>query len=169
MKKISIHLFIFSLFISISTAQFKSELENSNAGYPQILKSQENTILGLFNPENFTMRHSYTMSYSSFGGYGIALGIYTNSMSYKFSDNLNASADISLIHSPFSSFNKGVTDKLTGIYLTKAELNYKPYDNFIIQLRYEQLPYNYFYNPFYYGINRYGYFYDPFYSNSFLR
>lgn len=168
MKKILIYFLFTFVFTTLSLSQFKSELENANSGYPTILKSQENTFLGLFNPENFSMKHRYTMSYSSLGGNGIALGIYTNTMSYKFSDNLNASADISLIHSPFSSYNKGVTDKLTGIYLTRAELNYKPYDNFIIQFRFDQIPYNYF-NPFYYNYGRSGYFDNPFYSRDFLR
>ncbi len=162
MKKLSVYLLLLMLSTFSLFSQYKSEVENRESGYPAILKSQENTILGLFNPENFSMKHSYSMSYSSFGGQGLALGIYTNSMSYKFNDQLNAKADISLVHSPFSSYSKGVTDKLNGIYLSKAELNYKPYDNFIIQLRYQQLPYNY-YNPFYY--NSYGresYLHDPF-------
>jgi hypothetical protein len=74
---------------------------------------------------------------------------------------LNVKTDISLIHSPFSSYSKGVTDQLTGIYLTNAEVNYKPYDNLIIQLRYNKSPYSY-YDPFNSNYSRYGYYNDPF-------
>ena len=166
MRKTYLVLALFVFAISFSFSQYKSDLENQDSGLPAILKSQENTILGLFNPENFSMKHSYTMSYSSFGSQGIALGMYTNSMSYKFTDNLNVKADISLIHSPFSSYSKGVTDKLTGIYLSNAEVNYKPYDNFIIQLRYNRLPYSSYYDPFNSNYSRFGYYNDPFSSYS---
>jgi hypothetical protein len=160
MKKIYICLALLVFATSFSFSQLISDLENQDNSLPTILKSQENTILGLFNPENFSMHHNYTMSYSSFGGNGIALGVYTNSMSYKFSDKLNVKTDISLIHSPFSTYSKGVTDKLSGIYLSNAEVNYKPYDNIIIQLRYNKSPYSY-YDPFS-NYSRYGYFNDPF-------
>jgi hypothetical protein len=163
MKKLTIYLALIIIATSYSISQLKTDLDNKDSGYPTILKSQENTILGLFNPENFSMKHSYSMSYSSFGGNGIALGIYTNSMSYKFNDQLNVKTDISLIHSPFSSYSKGVTDQLTGLYLTKAELNYKPYDNFIIQLRYDRIPYN-SYDPFYSSYGRRSFYNDPFYD-----
>jgi len=168
MRKIYLLLAVFVFTASFALCQYKSELENQNGGMPQILKSQENTILGLFNPENFSMKHSYTMSYSSLGGNGLALGMYTNSMNYKFTENLNVRADVSLIHSPFSSYSKGVTDNLTGIYLSRAEINYKPYDNVYIQLKYNKSPYSY-YDPLYSGLNRYGYlgyYNDPFYDFS---
>ena len=171
MKKIIFVIMFISLMISFSFAQYKSELDNQNVGMPQIFKTNDNNILGFFNPENFSMKHSYSMSYNSFAG--MALGVYTNTMSYKFSEDLNVSADISLAHAGLGSYNKALSDQLTGLYLSRAELNYRPFDNFIIQLRYErpQYPYYGYYNPFY-GYSRYsgygGRYDDPF-NNGFMR
>ena len=169
MKKTLFIVVFMSLMVSLSFAQYKSELDNKDVGMPQIFKTSDNTILGIINPENFSMKHSYSMSYNSFAG--MALGVYTNTMSYKFSDNLNVSADISLAHAGLgNNYNKALADQLTGLYLSRAELNYKPFDNFIIQLRYEKPPYyGYGYNPYYGYYNRYGgsRYEDPF--NSFMR
>ena len=164
MKKMLLVAIFISLVISCSFAQFKSELDNKDVGMPQIFKTNDNSFLGIFNPENFSMKHSYSMSYNSFAS--MALGVYTNSMSYKFSEDLNVVADISLAHAGLGSYNKALSDQLTGLYLSRAELNYRPFDNFIIQLRYERPPYyGYGYSPFYGYYNRYGggrYYEDPF-------
>ena len=159
MKKVLFVILFTTLMISFSFAQFKSELDNKNVGMPQIFKTNDNTILGFINPENFSMKHSYSMSYNSFAG--MALGVYTNTMSYKFNEDLNVVADISLAHSGLGTYNKALSDQLTGISLSRAELNYRPFDNFIIQLRYEKAPYGYgYYNPFYGYYSRYGSRYD---------
>lgn len=157
MRKVLFITMIITFMVSFSFAQFKSELDNKNVGMPQILKSNDNTFLGFINPENFSMKHSYSMSYNSFAG--MALGVYTNTMSYKFSDNLNVEADVSLAHAGLGSYSKAFADQLTGLSLSRAEINYKPFDNFIIQLRYEKPPYGY-YNPFYGYYSRYGSRYD---------
>jgi hypothetical protein len=164
MKKVLFITMLVILAVSFSFAQFKSELDNKNVGMPQILKSNDNTVLGFINPENFSMKHSYSMSYNSLAG--MALGVYTNTMSYKFNENLNIEADISLAHAGLGSYSKALADQLTGLYLSRAEINYRPYDNFIIQLRYERPTYPYYgyYNPFYGYYSRYGsrYYDDPF-------
>ncbi|MGE5316241.1 MAG: hypothetical protein ACM3Q4_16220 [Acidobacteriota bacterium] len=100
--------------------------------------------LGFFNPENFTMRQSYSMSYSAFGRQGIALGRYTNSMMYKFSDKLDARVDVSLQHSPYSTLDKRLQSNLTGIFIDRAELNYKPADNMFLRVSFRQVPYSYY-------------------------
>ena len=112
--------------------------------------------LGFFNPENFTMHHSYSMSYSAFGSQGIALGRYTNSMEYKFSDKLDAHVAVSMQQSPYSTFDKGLTNSLTGIFLDRAEINYRPTDNTFLRVSFRQVPYYYGYNsPFMMGSSGY--------------
>jgi hypothetical protein len=163
MKKIGfLFIFIF-IFSFLAKAQFKSEIEKKDNIFEPIEGSQSNLILGLFNPENFSMKHSYSFIYSNFGvsGMGMGIGIYTNSMKYKFSDNLNAKIDISLAHSPFGSSNKSLVNKFSGLYINRAEVNYKPFDNFLIQVKYRQLP-AYSYSPYMYF--NYGLGYDPFYD-----
>ena len=105
--------------------------------------------LGFFNPENFTMQHSYSMSYSAMGSQGIALGRYTNSMQYKFSDKLDARVAVSMQHSPYSSFDQRLQSSLTGIFVDRAEINYRPTDNTLLRISYRQLPAYYGYNGMY--------------------
>ena len=86
-------------------------------------------------------------------------GIITHSPNLIFGfinpDNLNLEVDASLVHSPYSSFGKNHQNMLNGIYLSKAQLNYQPWDNFNISVQYRSLPGNY-YSPYsgFYGYNR---------------
>lgn len=146
-------------------AQFK------DSGFPKesikdgvVDQSSSNNLLGFLNTENFHMRHQYNLSYSSFGNHGLALGVYTNSMFYNFTNNLNVQADISLVHSPYSSFGKDFQNDLNGIYLSRAAINYMPWKDFSITFQYRNIPMNY-YPGFYESsmFNRIGY-YDPFYG-----
>ncbi|MBA4251116.1 MAG: hypothetical protein C0425_06410 [Chlorobiaceae bacterium] len=109
-----------------------------------IVNSNSNLIFGFINPNNFVMKHSYNLSYSAWGGNGMAVGAYTNSMFYKIADNFDVQADISLIHSPFNSFGREFGNQFNGIHLTRAQINYKPSDNFLITVQYRQIPFNYF-------------------------
>jgi hypothetical protein len=163
MKKFSILTILFITFTFYLNAQFKTDLDNKDNTFESIVKPESNLYLGFFNPENFSMKHSYSLLYSSFGSNSIGLGMYTNSMRYKFSSNLQARFDVSLVHSPFGSFSKNMTDKFTGIYVTRADLSYKPYDNVSISLRFRQVP-------SYLGYSQYGSMnYDPYFGyNSFF-
>ena len=155
MKKIILILLLVS---SVAFAQFKKDLEKPidiKGGITNY--SPSSFLLGFINPQNFDMHHSVSMSYSAFGGQGIALGVYTNNMSYKFNDNLDVEADVSFVNSPYSSFGEDHAKSLNGIYLSRAELNYRFSDDFKVSLRYNQLP-NGYYSPF--GYSRY----SPFYS-----
>lgn len=119
-------------------------------------------LLGFLNSENFHMNHQFSMSYSSFGSNGIALGVYTNSMLYNFADNLNVQADISLVNSPYSTLGQDFQNSLNGIYLSRAAVNYKPWKDVAISLQYRQLPY---YSPFsYYGNSMFNRDYNPFWE-----
>ena len=105
---------------------------------------------GFFNPDNLFMRQSYSMSYVAGGGQGLALGRYTNSMEYRFSDKISAQVDLSLQHSPYSTLPKNLQNSLTGLYLDRAQLNYRPAPNVLLQVSYRQLPWAYdgWYSPF---------------------
>lgn len=154
MKKLII---ISLVFASVTFGQFKEELDN-----PVDIKngitnySPSGLLSGFFNPNNFQMNHTVSMSYSAFGNQGIALGVYTNRMAYKFSEKLDVQADISFVNSPFSSFGDEHAKSLNGIYLSRAQLNYRFSEDFNISLRYNQVPYGY--SPYGYGR------YSPFYS-----
>src|SRR4030067_877325 len=128
-------------------------------------QSASGNLFGFLNSENFHMNHQFSMSYSSFGNNGFALGVYTNRMLYNFSDNLNIQTDISFVNSPYSTLGQDFQNNLNGIYLSRAAINYKPWKDVAVSLQYSQLQY---YNPYsrYYGnslYNRLGY-YDPFWG-----
>ncbi len=136
-----------------SPAQFKSQVEQS----PSVLEGLYRPSTGFFlfdwfNPANFQMHQSVEMSFQSFGGKGVSLGTYTNSMSYKFADNLNARADISLSYSPYSSFSSplnGGKNNLSSLYLSRLQMDYQPWKNVFLQVQYRQLPPgSYLYSPF---------------------
>ncbi len=138
---------------SAGLAQFKAQLEQEpNVADAIVRQDQSSLLFGWFDPSRFSMHHSLSMSYATMGGQGMSLGMYTNSMQYQVTDRLNARADVSLMYSPYNSFPTagGKKNDLSNIFLSRAELNYRPWDNVQIRLQYRQLPYGsyYGYSPF---------------------
>lgn len=153
MKKILALLIIIS---SVSLyGQFRDELNKQPDIKSGILNNGSSTLFGLFNADNFKMNHTFDISYQTSGFGNIALSTYTNSMFYKFSDKLNFQADVSLVNSPYNSFGKDFSKQINGIYLSRAQINYKPTDNMNIIFQYRSFPavyyspYMYDYSPFY--------------------
>ncbi|KAB2909403.1 MAG: hypothetical protein LC102_02390 [Ignavibacteriales bacterium] len=168
MKKIL--LFVIMLAIGAS-AQFKKDPFDK----PDIKEGLFNKEKGgdffsnLFNSENFSMHHSFNASYSTFGQYGLATTTYTNSMFYKFSDNLNIRLDASLVYSPYNSLGKTFQDNINGLYISRAELNFKPWENTVVRIQYRNIPagmYSGYYggygNPFYGYSNPWGSYYHSY-------
>lgn len=159
MKKV---LFILLVAVSISNAQFKEDLNRSMDVKSGIFNKNSSTFpFGFLGLQNFSMSHSFNLSYSTFGSFGMALGMYTNTMSLKFGDNINVQADVSLINSPYNTLGEALSKQINGIYLSRVEMNYKVSDNMNINLQYNNSPFGY-YSPFYYGG------YSPFFRNSFF-
>lgn len=148
MKKIII------CFIALSAAvfgQFRNQTAPKVTANDGIISTENSgSLFGFINPNNFHMKHTYSMSYTSIGSNGIAIGEYTNSMRYDFTNNLNVQVDASLIHSPYSSFGNGFADQISGAYLSKAQINYKPTKNTFITIEYNNRPFGY-YNDYYWN------------------
>ena len=142
-------------------AQFKrTSQEEPKVSDSFIRPTTQSDWLGFFNPDNFKMRQSYSMSYTSMGGQGLALGMYTNSMLYKVSDKVDARVDVSLQHSPYSTFDQRLQSSLTGVFLNRAEVNYRPTDNVLLRVSYEKLPFGLYgmyspYSGFFHGSENY--------------
>jgi hypothetical protein len=138
--------FIIFLFLAIITkAQYRDELNSSVDVKSGILNNSSSSSLSDFiNPDNFSMHHSFEMSYSTFGGGGMALGVYTNSMAFKFNDQLMLETDLSLVNSPYNSFGKDFSKNINGIYLSRAQLTFKPLDNMSVIVQYRQIPGGYY-------------------------
>jgi hypothetical protein len=161
MKKLGI-LFFVIIFISAVDAQFKdSGFHDSDIKNAMVDNYSTSSFLGFLNPNNFQMHQTYDLSYSAFGGQGLALGVLTNSMLYKFTNNLSGQLDISLVHSPYSTLGKDFQNNLNGIYISRASINYQPWKNMSISVQYRNLPYSSYYNPFN-PYSYYGYGFDSF-------
>jgi len=156
MKKILIALVLFLAGTAFS--QYKDPPFPTANIKDGIINTNSSSLFGFLNSDNFSMNQSISMSYSSFGNEGLAMGVYTNSMAYKFSNKLNVQADVSVVNSPYSSFGQKFQNNLNGIYLSKAAINYKPWDDVYITFQYRNVPNNY-YSP--YG---YGYYGNSFYN-----
>ena len=160
MKKIifiSLLLFAGSVF-----AQFKDKGTSAVDLRSGMIKNYNSSfVLGFINMKNLEMHNSFSMSYSSFGGQGLALGVFTNSLFYKFNDNLNFLLQTSIVNSPYSTMGMNFSKNLNGIYIRRAQLNYRPTKNTFISIEFSNDPTRCV-NPYYGG----GY-YNPFYNNFF--
>jgi len=158
MRKISIILIILALTGSMSYAQFK------DIPYETKVKLQNNNlILGFLNPKNFSLTHSFNLSYQTFGSGSYSIASYTGTLSYKVLKNLNVSADITMQYSPFASIsgntpgmNNDLQKSLSGVYLSRLSLNYRPTKNMFINIEYmNNKNYNWF-NDYDYYFSRFG-------------
>ena len=138
---------------AITAAQFKSQVEQESRISEGLMhQSAPQFLLGWFNPDKFHMRHSFDLSFTTFGNNSVSLGTYTNSMMYEVTDNLMARADLSMSYSPYNNLPtlNGKKNDLSSIYLSRAQLDYRPWENVLVQFQYRTLPYgSYYYSPFY--------------------
>ncbi len=154
-------LIVFSLMSISLFGQFKNQLpQDVNVGSSMLAPRSNNLLFGFFNPANFRMSHSYNFSYTSFGKHSLALGMYTNSIFYKFSDPLTMQVDVSLTHSPYNTFGRQFQNQFNGIYLSRAALNWRPSENTMIHFEFRNLPTSYYLMNPYYGYYPYWYRYD---------
>ena len=158
MKRLGILVAGVIIFSTCMFGQFKSQ-ENEQPSPAQYLvhpATSINSFFGLFNPDNFMMRHDFSFSYLSTGGNGLSLASYTNSMFYKIADPLNVRVDLTLQGSPFGQYGSAQQSDLSKLYLSRAELNYRPSENFLVKVQYNQLPLSYWgsypgYSPYVWG------------------
>jgi hypothetical protein len=153
---------IFLLTTSVSVfGQFRDNGSSEPRVKDGMVDESSNYLFGFLNSENFKMQHSFSLSYSSFGGQGLSLGTYTNSMFYKLMNNLNVQMDVSVLFSPYSSFGKSFQEDISGIYISRASVNYRPFKDMEISIQYRSLPY---YNPYYGSYN--GFYSNPFFESN---
>ncbi len=139
MKKL---IMAFVVVLSITTfAQYKGPAFPNTDVRDGIIAQPSTSLFGFIIPQNFKMNQSYSMSYSTFGGQGLALGVYTNDMSYKFNDNLNVELAASVVQTPYSTLGSQFNKSINGVYIDRAAINYKPWKDFSISLQYSNLPY----------------------------
>jgi hypothetical protein len=147
MKILGTTVLILLLFTTIAVTQFKSQPEaRSSAGEALIRPDDGSLLFGWFDPSRLTIHNSYSISYTTSGGKGYSLGALTSNIGYQLSNSLSAQFDVSLLHSPFNNLGGNFANDISGIYLTRAELNYRPSKNLLFQIQYQQLPAMYWLN-----------------------
>jgi hypothetical protein len=157
MKYVIIILFL--IFNVSALGQFRSDGSQTPSVKEGIVSDDQNYLFGFLNSDNFIMRHSFNVSYSAFAGQGVSLTSYTNSMFYRLMDNLNVQLDLSVVHSPYSTLGDTFQKNISGIYISNAAVNYRPWKDFSVHLQYRNIPYGYgYYNPYYN-------YYSPFIGN----
>lgn len=153
-------LLIFFLVLSVINAQFKGEAEKPiDIKGSMINNTPSDFFLGFINPNNFSMHHSFSLSYSAAGSNGLALGVYTNSMAYKFNDKFNVELETSIVNSPYSTFGKNFSKQINGVYLSRAQINYNPSKDVHFQLQFSNSPLGYRGR---YGYSPFSSYYNPF-------
>jgi hypothetical protein len=134
-------------------AQLRADLPQQDAPVA-VYQSQTGFSLGsLINPDHFKISNSYEMSYSSFGGQSLGLGVLTTSFRYQPTDRFAARVDVGVAHSPFGS--AGVQESLgfspdtpAKVYLQNAQIAYRPTENSLIQLQVRQSPFGSYASPY---------------------
>lgn len=139
---------------TVAEAQFRDQLRKSTDYTGSVMKENPSEGADWSNLFNMTMDHSYTMTFSSFGGQAQNINAYTNTMNFYFSEDLTGRLDVSVLHSPFGNSmmnnykNNGNTGMGADIIIENAELNYQISDKSSISVQFRQVP-SYGYGGFY--------------------
>ncbi|MFA5404360.1 MAG: hypothetical protein WC358_05455 [Ignavibacteria bacterium] len=145
MKKTILIIILCVFAFSGASSQFKKNDKPIN-------KSTNSMILGIFNPKNFSMTHSFQVSMLSSKYGSVSLTSYVNSMNYKFNEKLSVSADVKLQYSPYSSsvfgnqYAKNMQNDMSGLILSRLSLDYKLSENSFIKLEFRNLNDGSYYN-----------------------
>jgi hypothetical protein len=138
MRKTAFLIVILALASNLSFAQFKEVPSKTKSQ----LKENNSLILGFINPKNFSISHSFNMSYGSYGNTQVSMASYTATLSYLVRDNMRLSADVSMQYSPYASIgsnaanNRAFQNSLSGINLSRVSFDYKPFKDMSISINY---------------------------------
>jgi hypothetical protein len=156
MKNIFVFCVLSAITVGTAFSQFRgAEPQAPSVSEAMVKPSGGTALFGFFNPDNFKMSHSISMNYMSFGGQGVGMTMYTNSMQYRVSDPLLVSADVSMMFSPFGSAARSFQNDINKIFLNRARIDYMPSKDFHISLQYRNIPMNYA-SPYSSGYGMYG-------------
>lgn len=132
--------FILLIISTVGYSQFKGDDKPISINDGISNSSPSNFLTDFIDFNKFNMSHTIGMSYSTFGGNGIAISTYTNSISYHFTSDLMIEADVSLVASPYSSFGTEHQKSINGIYLSRAQISYSPTKNSFLSIQFVQPP-----------------------------
>jgi hypothetical protein len=145
-------------------AREEAEQKASNTLGAMTSSEDEGFFSKLFNKANWTTQQQYSFSYTSNGQQSMGLSMFTNRLTFKASENMRISADVSAVYSPFANFgnnalNSDIQKQINGVYLTNARMDWKLGESTFMTVQYNGGPQSRQYDPFYSPWNRYS---DPF-------
>lgn len=147
-------LFSITIFtVSLANAQLREDINGSSEYSGVVSTNSQTSSNNWMSALNMTMNHSYSMTFSSFGGQTQNINAYTNSMRFDISDRLDAQLNVSFLHSPFG--NSFLSNESIGsrIIIDSARFDYQLSENAAITVEFSQRPYRY--SPF--GRRGYGF------------
>ncbi|MEM1043253.1 MAG: hypothetical protein AAGI91_11560 [Bacteroidota bacterium] len=135
-------------------AQLRADLPQTGAAPVAVYQAPTGFSLGsLVNPEHFKISNSYEMSFSSFGGQSLGLGVLTTSLRFQPTNRLAARVDVGVAHSPFGS--DGLQQQLgfgqdtpARVFIRNAQIAYRPTENSLIQFQVQQSPFGGYASPY---------------------
>lgn len=150
-------LFSFALFTlsvtMVAEAQFRQDLNRDFDDYSAtVTHTQSNSVGSWMNLLNMTMSHSYSMSFSNFGGQMQNMNAYTNHMFFDISDRIDAQLDVSVLHAPFGNSFMSTDNSLGAqIIIDQARIDFRPSENTRISVQFSQRPYYSSFGPYGFG------------------
>jgi hypothetical protein len=151
MKNLKVLAIIILIWPAISFGQLKKDVTKPNISNTLTSAAYSNGLLGFLDPSRFEMHHSFSMSYVSFGGGGMMVNTYMNTLDYRFSDKLFLTTNLGIMNSPYNSLAGKSALNQTQLF-GGAQLTYLPTKNTIISIRFDSTPFlnqPYVRSPFY--------------------
>lgn len=142
-------LFIVCVLIGLTvnlSAQLKSQVIEPQSVEDRIrVPGLGSSLLGLnlLNPDRFFMNHYYSLSMMTAGNSSMSMGVYQNSMSYIFSDQLQLNARIGFVHDPLHLGENSMQMDPMDNLIYGADLIYRPKENVLFNIRFDKVPYTY--------------------------
>lgn len=127
-----------------SFAQLKKDIPRADIS-GTLTRPGNDMILGFLDPSRMNMQHSISMSYAAFGGNGMMLNSYLNTLNYQITDKLFLRTDLGIMTSPYHTFGENSSLNKPQFF-GGAQLKYQFNENSSLLLRFESAP-HYYYQP----------------------
>jgi len=138
-KKMSIYIHLFLSLFLFGALFGQVQSTKSNLFDPSmLLKKPKGLLDSVLDPAKFSMSHSYTLSYHTFGKQGYSQGLYLNTMNYQFSDPLFMQVRVGYLHNPFG---QNTSQNSNGnLFIERVMFQYKPFKNTVVHFDYQAMP-----------------------------
>jgi hypothetical protein len=146
MKKV-VCIMMIMFYVCIPAISQERVVQSNLLPYAELSRKPEGFLRNLLDPSKFYMTQSYSFSVLSSGRQTYNMGLYLNTMTYRFSDPLLMQLRVGYMHQPLGGSSYMSSAQQGSLFIQGFNVLYKPMDNMIISLDYESNPYM-FANPY---------------------